>query len=248
MGEFLEQLDRIPTSQKILLLLLLSAGVVVAFYLLVYSGLEDTIAQTQQRISQTQDQRAEMKAQSNDISRLKGEIKGLCEKQSTFLEKLPPRAEVGTLLQSIHQQAQLVGLQIERFEHDAEVPSPNYTTIPVKMNIRGTYDQIADFYYFIGRQQRIVNVKNISLTSDKGGGSSSGGMLEGIAAVAKGAISGSSSEAKTDSAVNAATSAGGAPAQNANPRVPRLAVSFEVQTYFADISSQTGGKACAKAQ
>ena len=35
MGEFLEQLDRIPTSQKILLLLLLSAGVVVAFYLLV---------------------------------------------------------------------------------------------------------------------------------------------------------------------------------------------------------------------
>ena len=62
MGEFLEQLDRIPTSQKILLLLLLSAGVVVAFYLLVYSALEDSMAQTQQRISQTQDQRAEMKA------------------------------------------------------------------------------------------------------------------------------------------------------------------------------------------
>jgi type IV pilus assembly protein PilO len=244
MGEFLEQLDRIPTSQKILLLLLLSAGVVVAFYLLVYSSLEDEIAQTQQRISQTQDQRAEMKAQSSDISRLKSEIKGLCERQSTFLEKLPPRAEVGTLLQSIHQQAQLVGLQIERFENDDEIPSANYTTIPVKMNIRGTYDQIADFYYFIGRQQRIVNVKNISLTADKGGGSS-GSMLEGVIGAATSALSGGAATARTDGAVAEPSSA---PVQNANPRVPRLAVSFQVQTYFADISTQTGGKACAKAQ
>jgi type IV pilus assembly protein PilO len=244
MGEFLEQLDRIPTSQKILLLLLLSAGVVVAFYLLVYSSLEDEIAQTQQRISQTQDQRAEMKAQSNDISRLKSEIKGLCERQSTFLEKLPPRAEVGTLLQSIHQQAQLVGLQIERFENDDEIPSANYTTIPVKMNIRGTYDQIADFYYFIGRQQRIVNVKNISLMADKGGGSS-GSMLEGVIGATTSALSGGAATARTDGAVAEPSSA---PVQNANPRVPRLAVSFQVQTYFADISTQTGGKACAKAQ
>jgi type IV pilus assembly protein PilO len=245
MGEFLEQLDRIPTSQKILLLLLLSAGVVVAFYLLVYSGLEDSIAQTQQRISQTQDQRAEMKAQSNDISRLKREIKGLCEKQSTFLEKLPPRAEVGTLLQSIHQQAQLVGLQIERFEHDDEVSSANYTTIPVKMNIRGTYDQVADFYYFIGRQQRIVNVKNISLSADKG---SSTATIDGVPVAAGVGLGPAASVGRTDAAVGAATSAGGGPVQNANPRVPRLAVSFEVQTYFADISKQTGGKACAKAQ
>jgi type IV pilus assembly protein PilO len=245
MGEFLEQLDRIPTSQKILLLLLLSAGVVVAFYLLVYSSLEDEIAQTQQRISQTQDQRAEMKAQSNDISRLKSEIKGLCERQSTFLEKLPPRAEVGTLLQSIHQQAQLVGLQIERFENDDEIPSANYTTIPVKMNIRGTYDQIADFYYFIGRQQRIVNVKNISLSADKSGSTAT---IDGVPVVASVGLGPAASVGRTNAAVAAATSQGGASSQNANPRVPRLAVSFQVQTYFADISTQTGGKACAKAQ
>ena len=247
MGEFLEQLDRIPTSQKILLLLLLSAGVVVAFYLLVYSALEDSIAQTQQRISQTQDQRAEMKAQSNDITRLKGEIKGLCERQSTFLEKLPPRAEVGTLLQSIHQQAQLVGLQIERFEHDDEVPSANYTTIPVKMNIRGTYDQVADFYYFIGRQQRIVNVKNISLSADK---SVSTATIDGVP-VAAGAGLGPAAlvgSGRTNAAVGSALQPAGGPVQNANPRVPRLAVSFEVQTYYADISTQTGGKACAKAK
>jgi hypothetical protein len=53
---------------------------------------------------------------------------------------------------------------------------------------------------------------------------------------------------RTNAAVAAATSQGGASSQNANPRVPRLAVSFQVQTYFADISTQTGGKACAKAQ
>lgn len=164
MGDFLVQLDKIPLSQKILLLALVAAGIFVAFYLLVYSGIEEQIASTRGRINSLQDKRAELKAQSGDIERLKTEIGELCERQSSFLEKLPPRAEVGSLLQAIHQQAQLVGLQIDHFERKDDVPSANYTTIPVQMKIQGTYDQVADFFYFIGRQQRIVNVKNISLS------------------------------------------------------------------------------------
>ena len=165
MGDLLVQLDKIPTSQKMLLLLLLAVGIFVLFYLLLYSGLEEQIASAKTRINTLQDKRAELKAQSGDIDHLKTEIQELCQRQSSFIEKLPPRAEVGSLLQSIHQQAQLVGLQIDRFERKEDVPSTNYTTIPVEMRIQGTYDQIADFFYFVGRQQRVVNVRDISLTS-----------------------------------------------------------------------------------
>jgi hypothetical protein len=70
-------------------------------------------------------------------------------------------------------------------------------------------------------------------------------MLEGVIGATTSALSGGAATARTDGAVAEPSSA---PVQNANPRVPRLAVSFQVQTYFADISTQTGGKACAKAQ
>ena len=38
------------------------------------------------------------------------------------------------------------------------MPGPNYTTVRVRVELKGTYDEVADFFYFIGRQQRIVNV------------------------------------------------------------------------------------------
>jgi type IV pilus assembly protein PilO len=196
-----EQLDKIPSTQKILLLLLLGLGGVVVFYLFVYSSVEDEISGAKSRISQLTERRAELNAQKGDIERLQTDIDELCERQSSFLEKLPPKAEVGSLLQSIHQQAQLVGLQIDRFERKEDQTQPNYKTIPVSMKIQGTYDQVADFFYFIGRQQRIVNVKDITL-----------------------------SRSGTDLIYGP----------------PRLSVTCEVMTYYTDLSTQAGGKACAK--
>ena len=43
------------------------------------------------------------------------------------------------------------------------MPGPNYTTVRVRVELKGTYDEVADFFYFIGRQQRIVNVGDIEL-------------------------------------------------------------------------------------
>lgn len=164
MGEFLEQLDKVPNSQKVLLLLLMVAGVFVGFYLLVYSPLVEEIQAAEGRTQELNRTRAELLANSDDVERIRADISELCQRQESFMERLPPRAEIPSLLQSIHQQAQFVGLSIERFERRDDVPGVSYTRIPVSMDVKGTYDQVSDFFYFIGRQQRIVNVSNISLS------------------------------------------------------------------------------------
>ena len=93
-----------------------------------------------------------------------------------------------------------------------------------------------------------MNVKNIDLSTDKM--SSGTATIDGApvpAGQALTAAAANDSTARTDAALAGAPGSAAAPAANANPRVPRLSVSFEVQTYYADISTQTGGKACAKA-
>jgi type IV pilus assembly protein PilO len=222
MGELLEQLDKVPASQKILLLVLFCAGLFVAFYLLAYSPLVEEIESKAGQTQELNRTRAELMANSDDVNRIRADIAELCQRQSTFMERLPPRAEIPSLLQAIHQQAQFVGLAIERFQRDDDVPGVSYTRIPVQMDVTGTYDQVSDFFYFIGRQQRIVNVSNISLA---------------VNVVAN------------PWRVTERTQGEADPAFMRNRALlgpPQLRVRCEISTYYAQSGNTVGGAACAE--
>ncbi|MEL6182246.1 MAG: type 4a pilus biogenesis protein PilO, partial [Myxococcota bacterium] len=65
-----------------------------------------------------------------------------------------------------------VGLNIKKFEPDGEQPQKLYTEIPVRMELEGTFDEVANFFFYVGRMERIVNIKNITMS--RIGGSSYG--------------------------------------------------------------------------
>ncbi len=223
MGDFLEQLDKVPNSQKVLLLLLLLAGLFVGFYLLLYSPIVEEIQQASNQTQELNRTRAELLANSDDVERIRADIAELCQRQASFMEKLPPRAEIPSLLQSIHQQAQFVGLSIERFQRNDDVPGVRYTRIPVQMEVRGTYDQVSDFFYFIGRQQRIVNVSDIALEVQR-----------------------EANPWRTTEAI--ARSTPEFMRQRAAIGPPTLNVRCEVSTYYATAGASAGGEVCAKYQ
>jgi type IV pilus assembly protein PilO len=53
------------------------------------------------------------------------------------------------------------------FEPKAEVPRDFYAEIPVAMNIRGDYHNLAVFFDKVARLSRIVNINDISITPGK---------------------------------------------------------------------------------
>lgn len=225
MGDFLEQFDKVPASQKVLLLLLLTAGIFVAFYLLLYSPAEEQIRAQQERVNTLTQQRAELQTSQGALEQVRADIMELCQRQGTFMEKLPPRAEIPGLLQAIQQQARVSQLQMERFERADDIPLANYTQIPVQMEITGSYDKIADFFYYVGRLERIVNVSDISIRMpSQGGGWSSYGD-------------------RSMSGANAAMRG-----NRALIGPPTLNVKCEISTYFADAATAGGVEICAEFQ
>jgi len=222
MGDSLDKFDKLPLAQKVLLLLLLMAGLFVAFYLSVYSPLEDEIKQQRAQVDSLRNQAAELQANTQEEALLRQQILELCQRRESFLERLPPEAEIPSLLQSIHQKAMQSSLDIQSFTRQDDVPEPNYTRIPVNMEVIGSYDQIADFFYFIGRQQRIVNVSGISLN------------------VMQTTNTWRSSAELSDSDV---------PAFMRDPTQvgpPQLRVSYLISTYFADATSGGSAGICAE--
>jgi len=89
-------------------------------------------------------------------------------------EKLPQNAEIPSLLQRIHNQAKTAGLDIRKFGREKDQVKDFYVEIPVQMQMSGTYDELANFFHYIGRMTRIVNVRELALSREKGGLNSDG--------------------------------------------------------------------------
>ena len=90
MSDFLDQFDKVPLSQKVLLLVLLGLGVFVAYFFLFRQDIETQLADQNRRLQDLSNQRAELNASVQDVDRIQEEIEELCSRQEAFLDKLPP--------------------------------------------------------------------------------------------------------------------------------------------------------------
>ena len=82
----------------------------------------------------------------------------------TAMKALPEREEIPSLLTSISRSGQDVGLEFLLFEPKSEVRKEFYAEIPVAMNVKGGYHDLALFFDKVARLSRIVNIRNISMS------------------------------------------------------------------------------------
>ena len=163
----LEQFGKLSPANKALVALLMMALAAVAFYVLFYQDVDGSIAKAKGKKSKLEKTLSEYQVKLRDKQQFQEEIRGLEKKRRTALEKLPENAEIPELLSKIHGQAKIVGLEIKDFERLPEVSQGFYSMIPVLMTLEGTYQQIATFFFYVGKLTRIVNLANIELMADR---------------------------------------------------------------------------------
>ena len=163
MSGLLETINRTSSAQKLLVLIGLMALISVGFYLLIYDDLEQaiTVQATQKDTLLQQTRTIKLKVQNKD--ELASKLANLRGRKDQIEKVLPAKAEIPKLLQKIYGQGKIVGLSIQKFEPLSEKPRKLYTDIPVSMSLEGSYDQIADFFYYVGRMERVVNIQEISM-------------------------------------------------------------------------------------
>jgi type IV pilus assembly protein PilO len=77
--------------------------------------------------------------------------------------RLPEGREIADLLSNIAASARAVGLDLTLFRQKPEAYSDYYAEVPVQMEMRGTYHELALFMDRVKRLDRIVNVADIQL-------------------------------------------------------------------------------------
>jgi type IV pilus assembly protein PilO len=167
MQELLHKLLKLSPPKKVGVTVGAIALCLLLTYQFSYSETSSRIDSARAHASELQDELASYRKRRGEYLGFTTELKQLEQEQRDLLRALPKRAEIPTFLANIQEQAELAGLEVLSVEIGQEVPQDQYLKIPVKMEVRGGYHQLARFFRNVGELPRIVNVENLTMGPDR---------------------------------------------------------------------------------
>ncbi|HET6150613.1 MAG TPA: type 4a pilus biogenesis protein PilO [Polyangia bacterium] len=167
MKELIAKLLALKTPGKIALTVGVIGALGLLFYQVLYSDLSEDIGRAEAQRADLQTERTQYDKRKREYLAYRSELRLLQEEQRELLRALPKKAEIPSFISNVQEQAELSGLEVLHIDIDPEAPQDLYVKIPVKMEIRGTYHQIAKFFKNTSELRRIVNVENLTLTPER---------------------------------------------------------------------------------
>ena len=91
------------------------------------------------------------------------QIKEMNRRFQDFLQQLPNRTQIPSLLDDVTLAGRSRGLDFELFQPTSEVNKNFYAKIPVKLKVVGTYNDIGRFAAAVAAMPRIVTINDIDI-------------------------------------------------------------------------------------
>ena len=174
MNELVDKFNSFQNLYKWIGLIVCAMVFFTIFWFLFWTPLQDDISRSASTLKALENQRVSLEEVKRNRTELDVSLRKLEAQLLIAQEKLPQNAEIPSLLQRIHNQAKTAGLDIRKFGREKDQVKDFYVEIPVQMQMSGTYDELANFFHYIGRMTRIVNVRELALSREKGGLNSDG--------------------------------------------------------------------------
>lgn len=167
MNDFLEYLQNLETSRKIALAVVVPLLVLFAYYFLVVSPRVRRTHELEAHIDEMLQERDRKTFEAAQMPERQQEVEQLDKQLKLALTRLPDEKEIPELLSSISNLGRDAGLDILVFRQMPEAYQEFYAEVPVDMQVRGGYHQVAQFLDRVGKLDRIVNVSNIVVKAPK---------------------------------------------------------------------------------
>ena len=163
MDSRVEGFIRRPLYQRVMVLFVLMALVVTGFYFSVYQGQMEEISSLHQRLITVNSKLAENRRIAANLPIFRAEYERLQAKLNDALSELPDKKEIFKLLRNVGDLARNQGLDVLQFTPAPEVVKGFYAEVPVNLQLRGSYHDVALFFDAVGRLPRIVNIDQLKL-------------------------------------------------------------------------------------
>ena len=167
MDKLIDDLSKIPQKQKLAAFIAAIVALGVLHYFMIYDDQSTKIDALSANAKRLEADLVEKQAIADNLDKYKNEVKRLESELERAKSLLPDESEVPALLAQVSTLGSKAGLEISRFEPQAEEQRDFYARLPFKLKVTGNYHDVAAFIDSVGHLERIVNVENIGMRDPK---------------------------------------------------------------------------------
>ncbi|MCP4681240.1 MAG: type 4a pilus biogenesis protein PilO [Desulfobacterales bacterium] len=165
--DLFEKVEQIRMVHRVLIFVgtvVLSAGLFIYF----------SYIPTTKEISMVTGQVADLTKKVNEARRIAANLEKFKEEKAEAdaqlqkaLALLPKEREIPSLLRTITELGLESNLEFRLFSLKKETPKDLYIEIPVSIEVKGRYHDVAVFFDKVGRMKRLVNILDVSIVPEK---------------------------------------------------------------------------------
>jgi len=166
---FFDKVGALTKVQRLLICLVTFAIIGGAYYYFVFMPKHDELKKLQQHYQGRVKQLSIYKKRASEILKYEKLMAKAQEEFNIAMRALPDKREIPSLLTGISNAGSDAGLAFHLFKPEKEIDKEFYKELPLSIKVVGRYHQITDFFFQIIRLNRIVNIDNVHVKSQKGG-------------------------------------------------------------------------------
>lgn len=166
LGSFFEKVEKIKMAIRILILagtVVVAAGLFVWF---IYIPKSEEIAKTRQEIASLEQKLVKARITAARLKQFEAQWAEADTQFKEALKLLPNTKEIPTLLKAVTQLGSDSQLEFRLFSPQKEKVQDFYVEIPVSIEVKGNYHNVAVFFDKVGGMERIINILNVSMAPD----------------------------------------------------------------------------------
>jgi type IV pilus assembly protein PilO len=165
--EQLEQIAKVPKPVRLALAVALLASVAAGYWFVSYQPKAEKVDLLQGKIQKLERQLSNIRAVASNLEAFEQEVGSLEAQFQHARRRLPEGKQFEDLLSDITTAGKKTGVRIKSIERQPEVPHDFYAEVPFRVELDGSYHDLARFFEQIGSLPRIVNVGDLDVRVDR---------------------------------------------------------------------------------
>lgn len=162
--EQLEQLAKVPKPIRLAVVSAVLVAIAAGYWFLAYQPDQEVRRGLVARAQELQRSLNNARSIANNVPGFKAEVAGLERDLALALKQLPNRKQFEDLLRDISTTGKKVGVTIKSIDRDQEIPRDFYAEVPFKIELEGTYHDLARFFETVANLPRIVNMGALEIS------------------------------------------------------------------------------------
>ncbi|AKJ94185.1 pilus assembly protein PilO [Thioalkalivibrio versutus] len=148
---------------KGLILVVIVLAILGLSYYLFIGDQRTELERAESRELQLRDEFEDKQQRAANLQAYEDQLEEMERMFASLLELLPSSAEIPSLLVDVSQTGLQAGLEIELFEPRGENRRDFYAEVPIRLRVRGDYEDLAEFVSGVSALPRVVTMHNMHI-------------------------------------------------------------------------------------